>query len=98
VSIELDRAAVERAIPEGVATSVGEGWLDLAIGGGEDFALMATVAPELVEGVVRGVAEAGETTGGVIGRVVAAAPDGPAVWLVEGDTRRRIDHLGYDHG
>lgn len=98
VSFELDRGAVERAVPEGVVTSVGEGWLDLAIGGGEDFALLATVSPQLIEGVIRAVSEAGEATGGVIGRVVEASQDAPAVWLVEGDTRRRIDHLGYDHG
>lgn len=99
VALQLDQKAVESVVADGVLATVGEGWLDLALGGGEDFALLATVASDRVEAAVAAVAEAGETEAAVIGQVLAGQPDGEAaVWLVGADDRRRIDHLGYDHG
>ncbi|CAN5665131.1 hypothetical protein BH24ACT15_BH24ACT15_04560 [soil metagenome] len=99
LAIQLDRTAVESIVANGVPDTVGEGWLDLALGGGEDFALLATVPSDHVEAAVAAVAEAGETTAVVIGEVLDGQTDGEAVvWLVDAEGRRRIDHLGYDHG
>lgn len=95
VAAEIDRTAVEGAVASGVEAVVGEGWLDVALGGGEDFALLAALPPDRVEGALAAVTAAGETTAVVVGVLVAGAP---AVTLVGPEGRRSIDRLGYDHG
>lgn len=96
VHLVLDTTAVEGCVAAGVADAVGEGWLDLALGGGEDFVLLATVPADLAADAVAAVRAAGETSATVIGTVTAG--DDREVWLIGDGGRRRIDHLGYDHG
>jgi thiamine-monophosphate kinase len=97
VVLDLDPAAVAAAVAPGVPRALGEGWLDLARGGGEDFALLATLPADGVAAAIAAVGDAGEVALHAIGRVAAAADGRRAgeVWL---GTDRRIDHLGYDHG
>ncbi len=80
------------------AAALGADPLDLACGGGEDFALLATVpeqdAPRLAAaaGAAEGVAAA------VIGEVVAAVADEPVAELLHADgTTADLSALGYDH-
>ncbi|CAN5141884.1 hypothetical protein BH23ACT9_BH23ACT9_18420 [soil metagenome] len=107
VSIRLNAAAVRNALADGVADAlheepdgVDDAALDVVLGGGEDFALLATLPADRLAEASAAVAAAGEGTLTPIGVVTAAPPDGqPAVWLDEdGEAPRRIDHLGYDHG
>ncbi|HUG84695.1 MAG TPA: thiamine-phosphate kinase [Euzebya sp.] len=99
VSLRLDGTAVRSVVAPGVRERVGPGWLDLAVGGGEDFALLATVSRDRAEAALAAVRQAGETTAAVIGTVTAQGRDGqPAVWLADGAEQRRVDDLGYDHG
>jgi thiamine-monophosphate kinase len=108
VDLRLDADLVAAAAADGVR-AVGEGWLDLVLGGGEDQALLATVPPDRVSVAAAAVAAAGEADLRVLGRVVEAEGAEPAVWLdappdagrggpAAHGRGRRVDHLGYDHG
>lgn len=56
--------------------------LELALGGGEDYAILATMLPERVPHGAK-----------VIGR----CEEGMGVWIRRGDTCERVEELGYDH-
>lgn len=98
VAMDLRRPALEAAVAAGVREAVGEAWWALAVGGGEDFALLATVPPDRVDAALAAVAAAGEVSAAVLGAVVA--PDGGGLVRVVGPdgSVEVIDDLGYDHG
>jgi thiamine-monophosphate kinase len=91
--VVLDAGAILAASPElAVAAGVlGLSPLDLALGGGEDYALLAAWSPrspseEAIPGFVR------------IGEVLARdAAHEPLVWLEDAAGRRPIDPVGFDH-
>lgn len=98
VSMVLEQPAVEAVVAEGVRATAGPDWLQVAVGGGEDFALLATVPSRDLDRALAAVDEAGETTATVVGEVQRSGAAEAAVWLADTDRRQRIDHLGYDHG
>jgi thiamine-monophosphate kinase len=84
VSVVLDDAAVVSPELEAAASLLGRVALDLALHGGEDYALVVVAPREAeLEGFVRiGEIEAGE----------------PSVWLrADNGRRERVDERGFDH-
>lgn len=93
IAIEAEDVPVAAGV-EAVADAAGREGLDLALGGGEDYELLAAVPPERVEGALEALEAAG-TSGAVIG----AAREGSGVVEVRryGDAVRGpagFDHLG----
>ncbi|MEX0658683.1 MAG: thiamine-phosphate kinase [Egibacteraceae bacterium] len=75
------------------ATAAGADVVEVVAGGGEDFALVATVAPEAAHAVA---AEAGAADG-VPAAVVGEVTAGAGVVLTHDGHDRDITTLGYDH-
>lgn len=76
------------------AAAAGADPVDIVAGGGEDFALLATLPADLAEGAVRAAGAAEGVPAAVIGEVVA----GTGGILVLGDgTERALDRMGFDH-
>lgn len=101
VALQLDRQAVLGAAPQEVVEAVAPDRLDrLVIGGGEDFALLATVPPSRRTDVEARLAEAEPVGWRWIGTVTAGEGE---VWLSSAGldgvgAPERIDGWGYDHG
>lgn len=101
VALQLDRQAVLSAAPPEVAEVVpADDLARLVIGGGEDFALLATIPPGRRTDVEARLAEAEPTAWRWIGSVTDG--DGE-VWLSSAGldavgAPERIDRWGYDHG
>lgn len=97
VALRIFEADVRRAIPPGVSeTAPADGGLLLALSGGEDFGLLATVPPDRVPMVEEALKDAGESPCWWIGQVEQGHG---LVWLDRTDgTSERIDAWGYDHG
>jgi len=87
VGIVVDRLTVAQDVAT-VAARVGVDAMDLAIGGGDDYALAATIPADRVDAVVAA------TGGRVIGAVVA----GSGVTLVVDGESRDVTHAGWEHG
>ena len=85
-----------RALPVAPGALEVGGW-KLVCGGGEDFALVAALPPEVAEAAAREAGEAEGVPAAVVGEVTVRG-EGPAVVLElpEGG-RLELDHLGYDH-
>ncbi|MEE8603106.1 thiamine-phosphate kinase [Euzebya tangerina] len=100
VSMNLIAEALAVAVAPGVADVVGEGWLTTAVGGGEDFALLATVPSGQWATLKEEVAATGEAVAHRIGVVGPPPAEGEPRVLLEGsgDLSTPIDTLGYDHG
>ncbi len=86
VAIMLDPAAVLLGLPADVAGEVGADPLDLALYGGEDYALLLTAPPGSERDTWRR-----------IGRCVAAEGMAPAVYLERKGTVEPIEVRGFDH-
>jgi len=94
VGAELDAAAVPvDPAAAAVAPAYGQDALDLALGGGEDYELLFSVAPEHIEQALRAVQEVGGTAH-VIGRLTAQ--QGLRLREPNGTTRE-IQPRGWDH-
>lgn len=91
VAVELDADAlpVSGAVVA-AAAALGTDPLEFVLGGGDDYALVATLAPEQLEAARRALAPAPTA---VVGRVVA----GHGVWLVTPAGRRDVSDLGWEH-
>lgn len=80
-----------------VASRLGVDLLDLTVGGGEDFALLAAVPAEVAEELAARAGQADGVPARVVGEIVEAG-DGPAAVLVLPDgSERDISAMGYDH-
>ncbi|MFP6683227.1 MAG: thiamine-phosphate kinase, partial [Polyangiaceae bacterium] len=86
VAIMLDPAAVLLGLPADVAGEVGADPLDLALYGGEDYALLLTAPPGSERNTWRR-----------IGRCVAAEGMASAVYLERKGTAEPIEVRGFDH-
>lgn len=87
-------------VAEGVraaAAQLGVDAVGLACGGGEDFALLATVPEDAAEAAAAAAGAADGVAAAVVG-VVLPVGDGPEVHLKLSDgTLRALDGMGYDH-
>lgn len=80
------------------AVALGADPLDLACGGGEDFALLAALPADAAGSVAAAAAEAEGVPAAVVGEVVEPAGEGPDALLVLADgSTRDLAGLGYDH-
>jgi thiamine-monophosphate kinase len=80
-----------------VAARSGLDPLELACGGGEDFALLAAVPAASAGAVAEAAGEADGVVAAVVGEVLEPG-DGPAAVLVLADgTERDVSDLGFDH-
>lgn len=80
-----------------VAAQLGVDAVDLACGGGEDFALLAAVPAERAAEAAAAAGAADGVRAAVVG-TVSARDDGPVLLLELSDgTVREIDGLGFDH-
>lgn len=89
IEIELERIPVQAGVEE-VAAASGTDAIDLAVGGGEDYELLATVPPGRLAEAQRGVRAAG----GVLSEVGTVA-EGSGVGLTDRQGRAR-PAAGYD--
>jgi len=92
VGLRIDAGAlpVAHGVAE-VAAAAGRGPFDLAIGGGEDYELLASIAPERLGAAVRAVREAEGIALTQIGEVVTGT--GVEIRLPDG---RRVEPEGFD--
>ncbi|MEO2108711.1 MAG: thiamine-phosphate kinase [Actinomycetota bacterium] len=105
VDLRIDRTAVMAAVPSTVVDLLPEDLLArVALGGGEDFALLAAVPADRVDACEAALTETAEAPWRWIGTVEPPAdPSTPAVWLdtpagISAGPPERIDTWGYDHG
>jgi thiamine-monophosphate kinase len=93
VALNLDAAALRLApgVSE-IATKAGLDPLQLAVSGGEDYELLATLAPESLEDAAARVEAAGEAALAAVGEV--AEGEGVEIRLPGGG---RLEAKGYDH-
>ncbi|HEY8339235.1 MAG TPA: thiamine-phosphate kinase [Egibacteraceae bacterium] len=85
--------------PGAVATAraAGADPVDVVVGGGEDYALVAAVPPERAAAAVSAARDAGDAPVAVVGEVLPAG-DGPRVALASVDgTIRDVTSSGWDH-
>jgi len=88
IGAEVVGEALVEAVPSAVAASVGSTPLDLALQGGDDYAMLCATRPGA------GVAEA---AAGVTTRCIGAVTDAaPGIVLVAGDTRTPLHATGWD--
>ncbi len=88
VGADLDAAVLDRAVPEGVATGLGQSSRDLALGGGDDYSMLCAVAagampqsPDLWDGVpVERIGVVTAATGVTLTDSVGSAPLAPCGW------------------
>lgn len=93
VAVEIDAGALPlTAGVAAVAAAAGRDPLQLAVSGGEDYELLATLPADRLAGAVAAIAAAGETTLTAIGRV--AAGEGAGIRLPGGAS---LEAGGYDH-
>lgn len=79
------------------ARAAGVDAVDVGVGGGEDFALLAAVAPEQAAAALAAARDAGDGPVAVVGEVLAA-DGGPAVLLTSADgSVRDVTRAGWDH-
>ena len=96
VDLRLDGVAGLAAVPQEVVDLVPSGELPrLAFGGGEDFALLATVSAESVDACAAALDALDEAPWRWIGEVV---PGTGRVWLTGDGEDTSIERWGYDHG
>ena len=105
VDLRIDRTAAMAAVPSTVVDLLPEDLLArVALGGGEDFALLAAVPADRVDACEAALTESAEAPWRWIGTVEPPAdPSTPAVWLdtpagTSAGPPERIDTWGYDHG
>ena len=101
VDLRIDRTAAMAAVPSTVVDLLPEDLLArVALGGGEDFALLAAVPADRVDACEAALTETAEAPWRWIGTVEPPAdPSTPAVWLdTPAGPPERIDAWGYDHG
>jgi thiamine-monophosphate kinase len=94
VGVEIDLAALplSRGL-RAYATAVGQAPIKYALGGGEDFELLLTIAPPRLDRVRR--AAAGDAPVTVIGRVTRGRR---GLIAIDATGRRRpLPHVGYEH-
>lgn len=75
------------------ATAAGADPVDVVVGGGEDFALVATLPPDAAAAAAVAAGAADGVPGAVVGEIV----EGAGVTLAVDDGERSITTLGYDH-
>ncbi len=88
VGAEAAGDVLSEATPADVATSVGSTSLDLALQGGDDYAMLCAVRPG---------ADVAAATGGVTARRIGAVTEAePGIVLVAGDMRSALPATGWD--
>ena len=91
LKIEVGQLLLEDGVAE-IATAAGLDPLTLAVSGGEDYELLATLPPGALDDAKTEVEAAGETKLTAIGEV--AAGEGVEIRLPGGE---RLEAAGYDH-
>lgn len=96
-TVEYAQLAVARGVVDAVR-SVHADPVELVCGGGEDFALLATVSPDRADEACAAAAEAENVPAAVVGEVVTDRGDEPpALLLLPDGGRRDLTGMGFDH-